>query len=114
MKKPAVLKGTVDLITLHVVGCAPMHGRQLVSILQGFSSGLQAVETSAVYQSLYRLRDQGLLVSKSIVTANNRQASLYEITPAGRSHLTRERRAWQAFVQDVQAILDTRFQAPSA
>ena len=67
-----------------------MHGFEITTWLEEQSAQVLEVEDSALYQSLYRLEERALIEAKWGVTENNRRARYYQITRAGRAHLTDE------------------------
>src|SRR6476620_6019767 len=81
MSRLPVLKGTLDLLVLRALSWTPMHGFEVVSWLERAANGSLEIEDSALYQAVYRLEDRGLLKAEWGVTANNRRARYYTITP---------------------------------
>jgi DNA-binding PadR family transcriptional regulator len=77
----------------------------VVTWLEERSRGTLEVEDSAVYQALYRLEQRNLVAASWGVTANNRRARYYEITPAGRKWLKTQIRQWLDYTRLVTGIL---------
>jgi transcriptional regulator len=100
-----VIKGTLDVLALRALTTAPMHGFEIVEWLERAAGGSLNIEDSALYQALYRLEERGHLKASWGVTANNRKARYYEITPAGKAHLRAETKQWVQYAQVVTAIL---------
>ena len=118
MTQPArlpLLKGSLDLLVLRALSWSPMHGFEIVTWLERAANGSLEIEDSALYQALYRLEERGMLEADWGVTANNRRARYYKITPAGRASLKAETRNWMQYAGTVTAILtSTRDGAPAA
>ena len=100
-----LLKGTLDLLILKTLSWGPMHGFGIASWLEVRSGRALGVDDSALYQSLHRLEDRGLVEAEWGVTENNRNARYYKLTRAGRQHLKREASIWLRYTQTVGAIL---------
>src|ERR1044071_8619279 len=100
-----VIKGTLDVLALRALTLSPMHGFEIVEWLEQAAGGSLQIEDSALYQALYRLEERGHLKASWGVTANNRRARYYEITPKGRAHLQAETANWLQYAQVVTAIL---------
>lgn len=100
-----VVKGTLDVLVLRALQWAPMHGFEITSWLEDRSANALEVEDSAVYQALYRMEEKGLIAAEWGVTANQRQARYYKITPAGRAHLKAQTAQWLKYSETVTTIL---------
>ena len=100
-----VIKGTLDVLALRALTLSPMHGFEIVEWLENAAGGSLQIEDSALYQALYRLEERGHLKASWGVTANNRRARYYEITPKGRAHLASETTHWVEYAKVVTAIL---------
>src|SRR5438128_6009339 len=114
MERLAVVKGTLDLLVLRALSWSPMHGFEIVTWLERAASGSLDIEDSALYQALYRLEERGMLEADWGITANNRRARYYRITPAGRASLKTETRNWMQYAGTITAILtSTKDGAPA-
>ncbi len=85
-----LIKGTLDVLVLKALTWGPMHGFEITSWLEDQSAQALEVEDSALYQALYRLEERGLIDARWGVTENNRRARYYQISRAGRAHLSEE------------------------
>lgn len=105
-RKTDVLQGTLDLMvmqTLAVLG--PLHGYALASRLEQVSRGALQLNMGTLYPGLMRLEQRGLVRGKWGVTANNRRARFYSLTPAGRRELEAERADWTRMASIIDALL---------
>lgn len=100
-----ILKGTLDILVLRALSWEPMHGFEITTWLEAQSGGSLGAEDSALYQALYRLEKRRLIGAEWGVTANNRKARYYRITPAGRAHLKEETERWLRYSTAVTGVL---------
>ena len=109
MTKPAMLlPGTLDVLVLKAVSLGPLHGYGVLLRIEQITRGALLVEQGALYPALYRLEQQGLLVTKWGVSSNNRRAKFYRLTPAGRRRLQAQRESWRRLAAAMAAALDTQ------
>ena len=100
-----LLKGTLDTLVLKALSWTAMHGFEITSWLEGRSGGQLEIEDSALYQALHRLEERDLVTGEWGVTANNRRARYYSLTPRGRAHLRAETSTWIRYAETVTTIL---------
>jgi transcriptional regulator len=95
MAKPAeILPGTLDLLILKAVSLGTLHGYAVLLRIEQISGGSLQIQQGALYPALYRLEQQGLIVSEWGISDNNRRAKYYTLTPAGRRRLRDESASW--------------------
>ena len=95
-EKPDVLQGTLALMvlkTLDVLG--PQHGWGIARRIEQISGDLLAVNQGTLYPLLLRLENEGSIASEWGASENNRRASFYRLTAAGRKQLHAETRDWE-------------------
>ena len=100
-----MLPGTLDMLILRTLILAPAHGHTIAHCIEQMSDDVLQVEHGSLYPALHRLDDRGLLASFWGTSENNRKAKYYRITPAGRSHLAKERGRWHGLVEAVARVL---------
>lgn len=100
-----MLQGTLDMLILRTLILAPAHGHTIAHCIEQMSDDVLQVEHGSLYPALHRLEDRGLLASFWGTSENNRKAKYYRITPAGRSHLPKERGRWNGLVEAVTRVL---------
>jgi len=103
-----LLKGTLDPLVLKALSWGPMHAFEVVRWLEDRSRGELTIEEAALIQALHRMEERRLLVGEWGVTANNRRARYYRMTPAGRAHLRAETASIKGSVAALTAILSAR------
>ena len=106
--RATLLPGTLDVLVLKAVSLGPLHGYGVLLRIEQITRGALVVEQGALYPALYRLEQQGLLVTEWGVSDNNRRAKFYRLTPAGRRRLQIQRANWQRLADAMAAALDTR------
>ncbi len=100
-----LFRGTLDLLVLRALAGGAMHGYEITSWIDERAHGRLELLDSALYQALYRLEERRLIRASWGVTANKRRARYYELTTAGRAHLTAEAEKWNMFAETVTAVL---------
>lgn len=100
-----LLYGSLDLLILRAVVGAPAHGYAISHFIRQRGRGEIEIVDAALYKALHRLERQGLLTSAWGVSANNRSAKYYTLTPAGRRQLRARTVVFRRFVMAVERIL---------
>jgi PadR family transcriptional regulator PadR len=104
-KKADLLQGMLDLLILRILRNSQLNGWDIMQRIRLISSEVLSVSPGALYPSLHRLEEQGLICAEWGVSENNRRAKFYKLTAAGRKHLDVERSTWERFSGAVEAIL---------
>lgn len=102
-----LLQGTLDLLILRTLIFGPEHGQGIARAIKQGSGDELLVEHGALYPALQRLEDRRLIKGDWGISSNNRRARFYELTPAGRTHLSREISRWKRLARAIGLILDT-------
>jgi transcriptional regulator len=103
----ALLQGTLDLLILKTLTRSEMHGYEIAESIYTISEEALSVEEGALYPALHRLESRGLLSSRWDISANNRRAKYYRLTPAGRKQLREATASWQRTSIAVNRILES-------
>lgn len=109
MTQPArlpVVRGTLDALVLKTLAWGPMHGFEITTWIEEHSKQQLELEDAALYQSLRRLEERGLVAAEVALTENNRKARYYRLTTPGREHLRSETERWRRYTSVVNGILD--------
>lgn len=101
-----VLQGTLDMLVLRALQLEPMHGWGITERIEQWSEHVLQLGQGTLYPALYRLERQGLIRSEWRVTANNRRARYYALTPPGRRHLNRELADWCRMSRAINLVLE--------
>jgi PadR family transcriptional regulator PadR len=102
-----LLQGTLDVLVLKTLTGGPLHGYAIARWIKDTSDGTLTVEDRALYVSLHRLEDRGLLSARWGASENNRKAKFYELTPAGQRQLDAQTENWERVSAAVARILQT-------
>ena len=105
MPELPLLKGTLDLLILKALSWGALHGYAISLWLEQRSAGTLGVDDSALYQSLHRLEERGLVAAEWGITDTNRRARFYQLTAAGKQRLQAETSTWLRYTQSVSGIL---------
>ncbi|MGH8888192.1 MAG: PadR family transcriptional regulator [Acidothermaceae bacterium] len=98
------LTSNVDLMLMGVLRQGPAHGYAIIAALRERSAGEFDLAEGTIYPALHRLERAGLIES-SVDSAQGRRRRTYALTPQGRKEFTSQRRAWQSYVANMQAVL---------
>jgi transcriptional regulator len=101
----SLLQGTLDLLVLRVLAWAPQHGYGIARWIKQGSGDTLIVEDRALYLSLHRLEERGLIDSDWGVSENNRRAKFYELTAAGRRQLQSRISQWHQYAAAVSELI---------
>lgn len=102
---PELLQGTADILILKAVSWGPVHGFAIAKWLRQTTEGALGLEDAGLYQALHRLERRGWLQSEWGLSANNRRARYYQLTPLGRRQLRAEVSTWQAYAAAVTRVI---------
>jgi transcriptional regulator len=99
------LYGVLDMLVLRTLLFGPLHGYAIAAAIRDNSGETLSVEFGSLYPALKRLELKGWIVAKWEKSEHNRPAKVYRLTPAGRTHLRREKSEWAEFVSAVARIM---------
>jgi transcriptional regulator len=106
--KSEVLQGTLDMLVLRSLQLEPMHGWGITERIEQWSESVLQLGQGTLYPALDRLEGQGLIRSEWRVTANNRRARYYSLTPPGRRRLSQELAEWRRVSRAINLVLEAR------
>jgi PadR family transcriptional regulator, regulatory protein PadR len=101
-----LIQGTLDMLILRTLGRGAMHGYAIALAIEQRSAEELHVEEGALYPALHRLELAGLLKSEWKLSETNRRAKFYQLTTAGRKHLTAEAANWNRLVAAVARVME--------
>ena len=113
-EKSEVLQGTLDMLVLRALQLEPMHGWGITERIEQWSESVLQLGQGTLYPELYRLERQGLIRSEWRVTANNRRARYYTLTPRGRRHLNQELAHWRRMSRAINLVLEATLDSGGA
>lgn len=99
-------KGVLELLVLKLICEKATYGYELLSRLKERSQGRFALKEGTLYPILYRLEDDGFIVSKwSQGEGRTAPKKIYEATEKGEAENLRRQRVWMEFQQTVNETL---------
>lgn len=101
-----ILQGTLDMLILRTLQWGPQHGHGIGQTIRAQSDELLKIETGSLYPALHRLEKRGWLKSAWAVSESNQRAKYYQLTAAGKAHLSRERDRWSQMVHAIGRIMN--------
>lgn len=101
-----LLQGTLDVLILRTLAWEPMHGYAVSEWIRERTGGTLAIEDAPLYKALHRLEHAGAVSAEWGLSANNRRARYYRLTPAGRRQLKQAESAWRRYARAVFLVLD--------
>lgn len=100
-------KGVLEMLVLKLICGQPAYGYELLSRLKEISRGCFALKEGTLYPILYRLEDDGMILSKwSQGIGRNAPKKIYEATQAGREENIRRQLVWREFEETVNIFLE--------
>jgi transcriptional regulator len=90
MGKNELLPGTLDMMVLKTLTRGVLHGYAITQMLRQLSEDILQVEEGSLYPALQRLELNGWIEGEWGLSANNRRARFYKLTPDGRKKLASE------------------------
>jgi PadR family transcriptional regulator PadR len=100
-----LLQGTLDLLILRILLFGAQHGQGIARAIQEQSGDALLVDHGSLYPALQRLEERGWIGAEWGTSATNRKARFYELTKAGRRHLSAEADHWRRLVAAIARVL---------
>jgi len=105
MAKNDALQGSLPLLILKILDRrGRLHGYGITAQIEALSDLLR-VEEGSLYPALHRLEEAGNIRAEWTITANNRRARIYEITPIGREQLSDQELRWTSITAAIGQVL---------
>jgi PadR family transcriptional regulator PadR len=100
-----VRQGTLDLLVLKALSRGSMHGYDILEWLRRATEDQLRLEDAALYPALHRMEARRLIDAEWGISANNRRARFYRLTPDGRRALREEAASWRQYAALVAKVL---------
>jgi PadR family transcriptional regulator PadR len=100
-----VRQGTLDLLVLKALSRGSMHGYDILEWLRRATGDQLRLEDAALYPALHRMEARRLIAAAWGLSANNRRARFYRLTPDGRKALRDEAASWRQYAALVAKVL---------
>ena len=99
-------KGVLEILVLHLLSQKKMYGYQLIMELKEKSHEFLTLKEGTLYPILYRLEDDGLVLSEwTQASGKVSSKKYYMITQEGQNSLKELKQLWFHFVEEVSLIL---------
>ena len=103
--KADLLPGTLDMLVLKILMRGHLHGYAIAQLIRQLSDDLLQVEEGSLYPALQRLELNGWIEGEWGISANQRRARFYKLTPDGRKHLLSESARYRQVTGAVNRIM---------
>jgi len=101
-----LLKGTVRLLILRLLGREPMYGYQMIQHLKDRSEGYFQLGEGALYPLLHEMESQAFLRAKWHDQDGRPKRRYYHLTAKGKKELALRLQTWQGFTKAVDLVLE--------
>jgi transcriptional regulator len=100
--------GTLYLLILKTIArTGKLHGYEIADSIQRTSDNVLQVEEGSLYPALQRMLIKGWVTAEWGVTAGNRRARYYQLTPAGRKQLAAEISQFERVIGAISRVIQT-------
>lgn len=100
-----LFQGTLNVLILRALSHGPRHGYAVARWVEEGSDGTFRILDGALYTSLHRLEERGLVDAEWGLSERGKRARFYRLTPAGRTELRKRIRNWDRYVVAVAKIM---------
>jgi transcriptional regulator len=108
MHKDEIPPGTLCLLILKALARGgELHGYEIANWIEQVSEDVLQVEEGSLYPALQRMLMKGWVTAKWGVTAGNRRARYYRLTPLGRKQLEIEVSQFERVMQAITRAIQT-------
>ena len=102
-------KGVLEMLVLQLLLEKEKYGYQLICELKEMSGGMFLLKEGTLYPILYRMEDDGLVVSHwSVPSGKEVSKKYYRLSEEGKDTLASLKELWTAFSGNVDNILGSR------
>jgi transcriptional regulator len=105
--KNELLPGTLEMLILKTLSIEPMHGYGIAQHIQMLSADVLTIEEGSLYPALQRMLVKGWVSAAWKLSANNRRARFYTLTPAGRRQLGVEASRFSQMFGAIRRVMET-------
>jgi PadR family transcriptional regulator, regulatory protein PadR len=100
--------GALEMMILHILKRAPMHGYALAKHIKQSSDHLLQIEEGSLYPALQRMLKEGWVEAEWGLSATNRRVRLYRLTKLGAKHLQHEVSSFERMLKAISQVLATQ------
>lgn len=95
------------MLVLKTLTMGHLHGYAIAQLIRQLSEDILSIEEGSLYPALQRLELNGWIEGEWGVSANNRRARFYRLTPEGRKQLNVERERYRQFTGAIARVMGT-------
>ena len=107
-KRDEIPPGTLYMLILKTLARrGELHGYEIADSIQQTTGDVLHVEEGSLYPALQRMLLKGWVTAQWGLTAGNRRARYYRLTPEGRKQLHAETQQYQRVNTAIQKLLQT-------
>lgn len=100
-------KGVLDMLVLKLLESEPKYGYQIIQEMKEKSKEIFQLKDGTLYPVLYRLEDDGLVVSRwSEAKGKQTARKYYEITADGKRALDEIKIVWKSISDGIEKIME--------
>src|SRR5471032_2039343 len=103
--KADLLPGTLDMMVLKILTRGHLHGYAIAQLIQQLSDDLLRVEEGSLYPALQRLELNGWIEGEWGLSASNRRARFYKLTPGGRKKLSSDTERYKEMAGAIARVI---------
>lgn len=108
MPRDEIPPGTLHMLILRVLArSGELHGYEIAKSIEALSQDILRVEEGSLYPALQRMLIKGWVKAEWGVTAENRRARYYQLTPPGRRQLEQEISQFERVVGAITRVIQT-------
>ena len=108
MSRDEIPPGTLTMLILRVLArSGELHGYEIAKSIELLSQDVLQVEEGSLYPALQRMLIKGWVKAEWGVTAENRRARYYRLTPAGRRQLEQEISQFERVMGAIARVIQT-------
>lgn len=101
-----LVHGTLDMLVLQTLTRGHWHGYAIARLIQQLSGDVLRVDEGSLYPALQRCELNGWIEGEWGVSANNRRARFYKLTPEGRRQLGQETERYRQATRAIARVMD--------
>ena len=99
-------KGVLELVVLKLLSKKEMYGYELVAELNRQGDSF-SIKEGTLYPILYRLEDDGLMVTRWVQSASRGQPKkYYSVTGKGEQVMRESYAQWKAIARDIERVME--------
>lgn len=108
MNRDEIPPGTLYLLILRTLARGgELHGYEIANSIERLSEDVLRVEEGSLYPALQRMLIKGWVKAQWGLTAGNRRARYYRLTPLGRKQLEVEVSEFERVIQAITRVIQT-------